>query len=257
VESQERELDAPATSARDGAEVSPPQLPDLAEVSGPELREVSGPELAEIERLARPTGLERIVFFSDAVFAIAITLLAIDLRIPDAVTGATPDRVLTILNDLVPKLLTYALSFFVIGLYWLAHWRRFHYIVGSDERLAAINLLLLGCIALIPFPTALLGAYGDSIWAVVVYVITLSAAGVIGPLSWIYAARNGLVRPGLSPAYIRLGALRGLSVPVVMFASLPLALIDPLLAEISWFLIIPAQRLISRRVGEVTPEAGP
>jgi uncharacterized membrane protein len=72
-------------------------------------------------------GLERIVYFSDAVFAIAITLLVIDLRLPEFAnsTSLTNAQINRVLHDLAPKIFSYVLSFSVIGLYWLAHWRRY------------------------------------------------------------------------------------------------------------------------------------
>ena len=193
-------------------------------------------------------GLERVVFFSDAVFAIAITLLVIDLRPPEVIAGLTDDAYLRQLGELGPKIFAYLLSFFVIGLYWLAHWRRFHYVVRADERLALLNLLLLGCVSFIPFPTALMGEQGDRAFVVVIYALTLSAAGVLGSLCWEYAARTGATRPGLTRDFIRFGTLRGLSVPLVMLPSLvALPILGPQLVELSWVLIFVVQAVIVRR----------
>ncbi len=138
-----------------------------------------------------PFSLERIVFFSDAVFAIAITLLAIDIRLPEA-AGDGGQRLEEAILALAPVVFNYALSFAAIGLYWLAHWRRYDYVERADEGLAVINLAHLGFIALIPFPTALLGQHGDERASVTVYVLVVSAAGIVGTLSWLYAYRRGL-----------------------------------------------------------------
>lgn len=106
-------------------------------------------------------GLERIVFLSDGVFAIALTLLVIDLRVPEFPVAATPDTMASALGNLLPRIFAYALSFTIIGLYWVAHWRRFKSIARADLGLAYVNLVVLGLIALIPFPTALIGEHGD------------------------------------------------------------------------------------------------
>ena len=210
-----------------------------------------------VVELGLEPGLERIIFFSDAVFAIAMTLLVIDLRPPDVVGQLTDEPYLAALGDLVPKILAYLLSFAVIGLYWLAHWRRYHYIVRANERLAGLNLLLLGAIAFIPFPTALIGAQGHRPIVVVVYASTLALAGILGTITWLYASRAGLTRPGLSPEYVRLSAWRGLSVPIVTLASLPLLpFVGPFPVEMSWLLIFVVQAVISRRFRGVTPQTG-
>ncbi|HEY6607571.1 MAG TPA: TMEM175 family protein [Candidatus Limnocylindria bacterium] len=195
----------------------------------------------------RDEGLERIVFFSDGVFAIAITLLVIDLRPPEVLAGLSEAAFLEAMSELGPKIVAYLLSFAVIGLYWLAHWRRFHFIVRSNERFAVLNLLVLGAISFIPFPTALIGSQGDRPISVVIYAVTLSAAGLLGTVSWLYARRAGLTREGLSPAYVRSSVARGLSVPVVMLGSLVLLpFIGPYATELSWVLIFVAQAVIVR-----------
>jgi TMEM175 potassium channel family protein len=196
--------------------------------------------------------LERVVFFSDAVFAIAITLLVLELRIPDLPEHAGTDEIVTAIGITMPRIFAWVLSFATIGLYWLAHWRRFRFIDRIDERMAAINLLLLGLIAFVPFPTALIGEHGDQAVVVILYAVSLSAAGVVGPLSWLYAWRAGLVRSDVPAETVRLGALRGFSVPVVMLGSLVLLpLVGPSGVELLWLLIIPVQfgmnRAIARR----------
>ena len=194
-------------------------------------------------------GLERIVFLSDGLFAIAMTVLVIDLRVPDLPIGATSDQIAASLGQLLPRLFAYALSFAIISFYWLAHWRRFKLIERADERLAYLNLLLLGFIALIPFPTALIGEHGDTPIAVGVYVATLSAAGIAGFLSWVYAMRAGLLKPDAPQDLVHSGALRGLAVPLVMLGSLLLLLLpsaSTYLVEASWLLIFPVQLLIMR-----------
>jgi uncharacterized membrane protein/Arc/MetJ-type ribon-helix-helix transcriptional regulator len=163
----------------------------------------------------RPSQFERMVFFSDAVFAISITLLAIDLRLPETAARLTGGDLNRALVDLAPKVFTYAMSFAVIGLYWLAHWRRFDVIRSADERLVTINLVLLGFIGLIPFPTSLLGDHGDQPSVVILYALVMSGAGIAGTSSWLYANRAGLAPHGRSERWVRAVALRGLIIPAV------------------------------------------
>jgi uncharacterized membrane protein len=195
----------------------------------------------------RGLGFERLVFFSDAVFAIAITLLIIDVRLPELPPNPSEDAVREALGSLVPKVFAYVLSFATIGLYWLAHWRRFRYIARVDEGLVGLNLVLLGLIAFIPFPTALMGDQGDHVVSVVIYAISLSAAGIVGPLTWLYAWRAGLVLPSVSARFAQLAAFRGFSVPIVMLGSLPLLpLLGPGGVTVIWLLIAPVQIALNR-----------
>ena len=194
-------------------------------------------------------GLERIIFLSDGLFAIALTVLVIDLRIPELPTAAASDQVAAALSALLPRVFAYALSFTIISFYWVAHWRRFKLIERANTGLAYVNLLLLAFIALIPFPTALIGEHGDIPIAVMIYAVTLSAAGIAGFVSWVYALRTGLVTVDAPKDLVRSGAIRGLSVPVVMLGSLLLLpFASTYLVEATWLLILPVQWLITRRV---------
>jgi uncharacterized membrane protein len=191
---------------------------------------------------------ERLLFFSDAVFAIAITLLIIEVRLPALPDHATDDQVRAALSTVVPEVFAYAVSFATIGLYWLAHWRRYRDIERVNEPLVGLNLLLLALVAFIPFPTAMMGEHGDLPTVVAIYAVSLSAAGIVSSLTWVYAWRAGLVRPGISDRYARLVALRAVSVPLVMLASLlALPFLGTAGVETSWLLILPVQ-LIMRRI---------
>jgi uncharacterized membrane protein len=197
---------------------------------------------------------ERALFFSDAVFAIAITLLILELRLPPLPSPATDADVAIALGEMLPAVFAYVLSFATIGLYWLAHWRRYRYITRVDERLVALNLVLLAMVVFIPFPTAMIGEHGDLAITVIIYACSLSAAGIVGPLTWVYGWRAGLVRPDIDAGYARAAALRGFSVPLVMLLSLALLpAIGPTGVELSWLLIVPVQVGMNRFVHRGRP----
>jgi hypothetical protein len=103
---------------------------------------------------------ERLVFFSDAVFAIAITLLVIEIRLPEGTAIADGRALLAALSSLLPRYLGFLVSFVVVGSFWLSHHRLFRSVRGFDERLLLLDLLFLLFVAFIPFPTAVLGRYG-------------------------------------------------------------------------------------------------
>jgi uncharacterized membrane protein len=192
-------------------------------------------------------GVERVIFLSDGLFAIALTLLVIDLRLPDLPASAGAVEISDAIADLAPRVFAYALSFTIIGFYWMAHLRRFKLIGRANAGLAYLNLLFLAFIALIPFPTALIGEHGDQPIAVVIYAGTLSAAGLTGFLCWIYALRADLVAPDAPRDAVRSGALRGLAAPIVMLGSLLLLPIaSTYVVELAWLLILPVQWYLGR-----------
>ena len=114
------------------------------------------------------SGVERLVYFSDAVFAIAITLLALEIRLPE-MHDPTPRELGDALLGLLPQFYGFAISFWIIAVYWLAHHRIFRYIRAYDRRLQVINFLFLMWIVLMPFSASLLGGYGSYQLAEVVY----------------------------------------------------------------------------------------
>jgi uncharacterized membrane protein len=146
----------------------------------------------------------RIETFSDGVFAIAITLLIIEIGVPHAtVTESLSEKLI----HLWPSYLGYAISFLVIGTVWANHHNRFRLIARSDHVLLFLNILFLMCVAFIPFPTALLAEYirGEHrITAVAVYSGTLAVTAVFFTLLWLYAAGNyRLVDRNIDPSLLR------------------------------------------------------
>jgi uncharacterized membrane protein len=120
------------------------------------------------------SGLNRILLFSDAVMAIAITLLVIDLKVPEVSLGLG-----RALRELWPNYLGYLLSFFIIGNYWMSHHRLFRPIIRYDDRLMLLSLVFLFFIALIPFSTKLIALHPASRTAVIVYSLNILPLGLI------------------------------------------------------------------------------
>jgi uncharacterized membrane protein len=194
-------------------------------------------------------GVERIVFFSDAVIAIAITLLVIEIRVPEIPSGLIAAELPGRLLALSPSYLSYFISFFVIGLYWMLHHRIFNYIRRFDRGLIWLNLVFLFFIAFLPFPTAVLGAYPAEQAAVILYAISVAAIGLAKVGLWWYASRRyRLIDRALEPGAIRAEARRGLIAPVVFLLSIGLALFDPQLAMYSWIVVLPASLLYRSRL---------
>lgn len=185
-------------------------------------------------------GLERLVFFSDAVFAIAITLLALEIRLPTGAGEASNSELLSQLVNLMPKYLSYCISFFVIGTFWISHHRKFRYINRYDMRLLWLNLLLMMLVAFIPFPTSVLSESGNRT-ATIFYALTMVLVGVVSALVWWYAVhRNRLVSSDFTNADRRRGFVSSLIAPLIFLISIGIAFIDVNLAKYFWLLIAPS-----------------
>jgi uncharacterized membrane protein len=198
---------------------------------------------------------DRILFFSDAVFAIAITLLTIGLRVP-VERHVESGR---LLRDALPQIGGFALSFAAIGLFWIAHHGLFRYIKGMDRRLVLLNLLFLGCIAFLPYPTALLSAAGDQVPATVFYAASVAVAGLAEAAVWLYAIRiRELALPGVPRSVRRWMLLRIFRLPVVFLLSIPLALVEPTLAKYLWLLVFVIGFVLRRlEPAEEEPQGAP
>ncbi|HET6761405.1 MAG TPA: TMEM175 family protein [Gemmatimonadaceae bacterium] len=154
--------------------------------------------------MSAPNDTARIEAFSDGVFAIAITLLILEIQVPPQTAhGELRDA----LVDLWPSYLAFLASFMTIGVMWLNHHRLFTLINKRDDGLIAFNLLLLLGITWLPFPTALiaehlLGPHVDQQTAAVVYAASFFAIAIVFNVMWRYACRVRIVDEHVNVAAI-------------------------------------------------------
>lgn len=177
---------------------------------------------------------ERLVFLSDAVFAIAMTILALDL-LPDSTDELHGSQLIGVLLSRWPSVLSFAITFWVIGIYWRAHASLFRYLAWTDSALTSLNLLVLMLVCFLPFPTAILSDHGPDRVAVIFYAASISLLG----LAFILLCRHLLKEPSL----LRAGAPRHLVdesigrswVTIGTFGiSALIALADPWIAMAFW-----------------------
>jgi uncharacterized membrane protein len=190
-------------------------------------------------RTARESSVStaRIEAFSDGVFAIAITLLVLQLNLPHLPVHPTDRDLWNALFQMAPSYFTFVLSFAVIGRYWLAHHALFHRIQKSDGKLAVLNLLLLLTVVALPFPTEVLGQYGNLAAAVIFYAVSISLIGLMMGVLWRHAVKRGLLYPDVSQRTIRNSYYRSSSVPIIFLASVPVAaFVSVGWAETMWIL---------------------
>jgi uncharacterized membrane protein len=174
------------------------------------------------------TTTERLEIFSDGVIAIAITLLVLDIKVPEAAPGGLFDALLVHW----PAYVAYVLSFTVIGIMWVSHHSMFERIRHVDRGMLFTNLLLLLGIGFLPFPTSLLAEYtkeggSNSHVAAAVYSATMAAIGLAFLAIWVYLARHpDLLVEGVDPANLRRSIRRSFVGPIVYTASIGLAFIS-------------------------------
>lgn len=186
---------------------------------------------------------ERANAFSDAVFAIAMTLLVLEIHVPE-----TDDADLAAsLAALVPSYLTFALSFVVVGAIWMSHHRKFRAIERIDQPILRLNLLMLLVVASLPLPTAILGRFGDEVISVYVYAASIAAIGFLICAMWIYAWHRGFVAASVDVDVFRYVLVQSLPIPGMFLLSIPIALLfGATVAELTWALTLPLSFLITR-----------
>ena len=196
---------------------------------------------------------ERVVFFSDAVFAIVITLLVLELKVPH-LTEHTESSLRHALLELFPRVVGFVVSFLIIGLMWIEHHRIFRYIEDYDGGLLWRNLLLLLCVSFVPFPTAL---FSENFWSRTAFILYTASFGGVATaklLIWRHAAKANLLKKDVSPALERRIARRSLAVPIACAVAIGLAFISIFIAPLAFMLIPVLARLLDPTSKKIDPE---
>jgi uncharacterized membrane protein len=198
----------------------------------------------------RETGRDRdrIVNLSDGIFAIAITLLVLDIKVPnipeDLVTSELPATMIS----LWPNYLGYFLSFVSIAVFWTIHHSIFRPIRAYDRNLLYLNFLFLMLVAFVPFPTALLGEYGNHQLPVAIYAATLAVGRLLLTAIHWYSTRNErLLDEPQDPATMRFFLIRGLTIPAIFLLSIAISYFSVRAAIWTWFAMIAVDALVIHR----------
>jgi len=190
----------------------------------------------EYDRDAQP-----VAYFNDAVFAIAMTLLVVSIRVPSGTSAHTLGRAL---RGLGPSFTSYGISFIVIGFYWLGFHRQLHFLERFDGTTLVIDLLFLMSVAFLPFPTLLLNQYFGSA-SVIFYALSMAASGLLLGMIWIYPARRRLLT-SVDARLNRYYTLRALYPPLIFMLSIPVAIAAPHSAEYVWILVVLGRPVLRR-----------
>ena len=175
------------------------------------------------------TDFGRIVAFTDGVMAVAITLLVLNLEVPDV----RPDELDEALRELDGSFLAYVLTFALVGRFWVIHHNLFETLERFDGQMMVLNLLFLALIALMPFGMDLVDSYPDTSIAIATFAGILSLTSLTHWTMTTYALRSDFVHEQ-RVRDTRRGSVISLGVPTVFLLSIPVAFVSPLAAELMW-----------------------
>jgi uncharacterized membrane protein len=146
---------------------------------------------------------DRIITLTDGVLAIVMTLLVLEIVVPELSPSEVAKELPKRLLELWPVVWSYATSFIILGFFWISHDEQFHYIKRANRTLLWITIFYLMVIAFIPFSTALIGTYGDQQISIIIYGINITIALIWSHLQWKYATKkHRLVDSDLDPKFI-------------------------------------------------------
>ena len=143
--------------------------------------------------------IDRIAALSDGVFAIAMTLIVLEIHVPDPGPIQSEQDLWNALLTLGPRLVTYLLSFLTLGIFWNGQQTQLNYFARTDRDLTWLQLGFLAAIALMPFSTSLLAEFITFRLALVAYWANIFLLGLLVFLAWVYAESHGLLNADAGP----------------------------------------------------------
>lgn len=195
----------------------------------------------------------RLEAFSDGVFAIVVTILVLEIHVPDV--HQNPELLSLKLLELSPKILSFFASFILVTVWWVAHHQFFHIIEKTNRGLLWLNSIFLMLLAFVPFPTALIGEYPSAQIAVTIYGMTGALAGAsFVVMRWYACFKAKLVYPSVPRAKLIAGMRRGIQNPIfytlgtlITFASLKAAIVLFILIPLYYFVPGSLERHIQKK----------
>lgn len=180
----------------------------------------------------------RVEAFSDGVFAIIVTLLVLELKVPHLHDALSNHEAFEALVELYPKFLSFILSFIYVVIFWVNHHHFFHLITHVNRGLVWLNNMLLLCLSFIPFPTAFIGDYPNNSVGLAFFAFILTLSGIVFNLMWRHAYKKGLFNELVTPQYFAKAARVGFVGPLCYVVAGMLAFVLPVIA---WciFIFIP------------------
>jgi len=179
----------------------------------------------------------RIEALTDGIYAIAMTLLVLNLALPEVGTNQAV-QLHDALFGQAHKFFNYALSFILLAIFWIIHHDQFHIIKRTDRNLLWLNIFCLMFVALVPFSTSLIGDYPDETIAKQFFDFNLFILGIFNSMNWVYATKGyRLVDRSLDPRLIAIWKRRGVVTPIVALMAMGVSVITPQWSSCVYLLI--------------------
>jgi len=197
--------------------------------------------------IKRQIRLQDVTSFADAIFAFSITFMAVSIDMPNLEQNLSQSQVLGKLLESAPQFEIYVISFFVIGIYWIAYHQVFNHIVSSHNVLTWLTLLFLFFITLIPFAINLQVGYFSYQVVFVLEALVLTMAGALLTIIWFHALKNDLIDENMTKVEIRNISLVSIVSPAIFLLSIFVSFIDMRAAYYFWILIMPAKAVLRKK----------
>jgi len=208
-----------------------------------------------------PSGLSkhRLEALTDGIYAVAMTLLVLELKLPEAHAPISESGFADLLLHLIPKFVAWLISFFILAIFWLSHQRAFHYVRTVDAKLLWINVVSLAFASLLPFSSALVGEYGRLFAPQVVYAGNMAALALCAIWQLHHLQKHPeLCHPSPFPPHIAKAALfRCWSLAAVAALAVVIAIFEPRLATLAFISMVPIGRVARRIEARAAEPAAP
>ena len=180
----------------------------------------------------------RIESLTDGIFAVAMTLLVLNLKLPQDVGVGLEAAVLALITGQSHVFSNYAMSFLLAAVFWIIHHQQSHVIIRTDRNHIWLNIVILMFVSLIPFSTSLINDYHNDWMASIFFGMNMFILGSLFYINWDYATRNHrLVAMNLDPQRIAVGKKRSAVTPIISLIAMALALVDASIASLAYILI--------------------
>lgn len=192
--------------------------------------------------------VEHVISFSDAIFAFAITLMALSIDIPDLPSNLTQSELLDKLYDLFPQFESYIISFAIIAIFWVSYHQVFNHIKGSHIIMVYLNLLFLLLITLLSLSTSLVINYGAYHIPYIIYSLMVILTSSLLAMIWWHATKDKLlIDKNLHQFYIKGVMANLISIPLVFTVSIIISFVNLDIAEYFWLVIAPLNIAIKQK----------
>lgn len=191
--------------------------------------------------------LEHVIFFSDAIFAFSITIVLLSIQVPQLPSNATESDLVTVLWKLLPSFESYAISFAVIGIYWVLYHKVFNRITGSHPLIIGFNLVFLFFITLISIFTVLNINYGSFHLVFILYTVILTLTGSTLAIIWSIAIKTRSIQSDMTPSLTKVFLLNSMTPPIVFLISIGISFLSIDIAQYFWLTIFPCRIILGKR----------